>query len=60
MSALACYAKVRRMTPAARRAMVFIEAMHLIVRDKCDPIAVHKALLKLTEYRSGLADDMPR
>jgi len=39
--------------------IVFVEAMHLIVRDRCDPQAVHRALLGLDEYRSGCSDDMP-
>ncbi len=28
--------------------------------DKCDPLAVHSALLGLAEYRDGLSDDAPR
>lgn len=29
------------------------------VRDRCDPLAVHRALLALQEYRAGIACDMP-
>ena len=38
---------------------MFIEAIHLIIRDKVDPVAVHNALLELDEYRDGLSSDMP-
>ena len=34
------------------------EAMILIVRDKCDPQAVHQAFLGLEEYAHGLPDEM--
>jgi hypothetical protein len=40
-----------------RKARVFIQAVHLIVRDRCDPLAVHRALLGLEEYQDGLAED---
>ena len=33
--------------------------MHLIVRDECDPMAVHRAMMKIDEYRDGCAGDMP-
>lgn len=56
---LACWKEVRKSSFEVRKAQVFIEAMHLIVRDKCDPEAVHRALLGLEEYRDGLAEDMP-
>lgn len=42
-----------------RTSAVFINAVQMIVRDGCDPLAVHKALLGLEEYRSGCACDMP-
>ena len=59
MSGLACYFHVQEMSFSRRKMMVFIEAMHLIIRDKCDPMAVHNALLELQEYYDGCADDMP-
>ena len=59
MSGLACYSSIHKMTFEERKARVFIEAMHLIVRDKCDPMAVHLALLPLEEYRAGCSADMP-
>jgi hypothetical protein len=42
-----------------RKALLFINAMHMIVRDNCDPMAVHKAMLGFDEYLDGLSDDMP-
>ena len=58
-TALACTSSVREMTVTERTAIVYIEAIHLIVRDKCDPMAVHAALLGLSEYADALAEDMP-
>lgn len=58
-SGLGCYAVVRKMDFEQRKAHVFIEAMHLIIRDRCDPQAVHAALWALEEYRDGCAPDMP-
>lgn len=59
MTALACCDYVQRADFETRKKIVFIEAMHLIVRDGCDPLAVHRALLGLNEYRDGCALDMP-
>lgn len=59
MTGLACNAIFQKLDFEQRKAAVFIEAMHLIVRDKCDPLAVHRALLALSEYRDGCACDMP-
>lgn len=59
MTALACDAYVAEMSPEQLKAVCFIEAMHLIVGDGCDPQAVHYALLGVTEYVDGCADDMP-
>ncbi len=59
MTGLACYAELHKMTPEQLKTACFIEAIHLIVRDRCDPAAVHKALLEVDEYRSGCAPDMP-
>lgn len=58
-SALACDLKIHRMSRDQRVAQVFIEAMHLIVRDGVDPLQLHHALLGLEEYRNAMADDMP-
>lgn len=58
-SGLACYPEVRALPFEQRKTAVFIEAMHLIVRDGCEPKAVHAALLGLEEYRDGCAADMP-
>lgn len=58
-TALACYTNVQKKDFEQRKAQVFIDAMHLIIRDKCDPMAVHKTLLGLDEYRDGCSEDMP-
>ena len=39
--------------------LIFIEAIHMIVRDKVDYQAVHSELLKIDEYADGLAGDVP-
>lgn len=59
MTALACNHDLHEMNFKQRKLMVFIEAMHLIVRDKVEPMAVHRALLALDEYRDGCSPDMP-
>ncbi len=55
----ACDAEIDKASFAQRQAMVFINAMHMIVRDKCDPSEVHRVLSELEEYEDGCADDMP-
>ena len=59
MTGLAAYSAVRDADFQTRKLIVFVEAMHLIIRDRCNPDAVHAALLQLEEYRDGLASDMP-
>ncbi len=58
-SGLACYPGVREASFEKRKAIIFIEAMHLIVRDGIDPNKLHKVLLGLEEYRDGCSSDMP-
>lgn len=58
-TSMACYSEVQHMTFEQLKTQCFIEAMHLIVRDGCDPQAVHRALLGVTEYADGCAPDMP-
>lgn len=58
-TALADDARIHAMDFEQRKQAVFIEALHLIVRDGCNPVAVHRALLNLKEYRAGCAPDMP-
>ena len=58
-SCLGCCRYVSEADFAFRKLIVFVEAMHLIVRDGVDPQALHKALLQLKEYRDGLSSDMP-
>jgi len=55
----ACNMEVQEATLEQCKTMVFINAMHMIVRDKCDPSAVHKVLSELDEYQDGCSDDMP-
>ena len=57
-TSLAWWTHIQAMTFEQRKAEVFIDAVHLIVRDNIPPLAVHKALLALDEYRDGLAIDM--
>jgi hypothetical protein len=40
--------------------IIYIEAIHIIVRDKVDPNAVHEALLNIDEYVDCLANDMKK
>lgn len=58
-SGLGCWFHYATMTFEQRKMMVFIEAYHLIVADRCDPAAVHRTLWPLKEYRDGLAEDFP-
>lgn len=58
-TSLACFCDVQEMSFALRKAQIFIDAMHAIVRDKCDPLAVHNALLGLKEYCDGCHGSMP-
>jgi len=56
---LACHEDIQGMSFAERQQRVFSAAMKLIIRDRCDPDAVHRAFLDLDEYRDGCANDMP-
>lgn len=59
MSWRACNFYLHDLPFEVRKCEVFIKAVHLIVRDGCDPGAVHQALLGLEEYEDGCSDDMP-
>lgn len=59
MTSLACYGDVQGLSRVKRQGLAFAEAMKLIIRDGCDPHAVHQAMMGLTEYRDGCAPDMP-
>lgn len=52
------YTANRNISSQKAKTLVFIEAIHLIVRDKVEPGAVHKAFLAIDEYVDGLADDV--
>lgn len=58
-STLACCTAMREADFKQRQAMVFIEAMHLIVRDGIDPKRLHDVLLELDEYREACSHDIP-
>lgn len=55
----ACNAEVVKADFETRKALVFIQAVHMIVRDKCDSGLVHSVLSELEEYQDGCSDDMP-
>ena len=55
----ACYASLQEASFEERKKAAFIQAVHMIVRDKCDPALVHRVLSELEEYQDGCADDMP-
>lgn len=52
--------KYKGLSALKSKMMIYIEAIHIIVRDKVDPDAVHKEFLNIDEYVDGLADDMKR
>lgn len=55
---LADWVTWRKLSRAERTQVIVCEALHLIIRDGCDPAAVHRALWPLEEYRSALASDV--
>ena len=59
-SGFACYSDFRRASYKERQCMVFVEAMHLIIRDGIDPVKLHHVLMELEEYSSAMAEDVPR
>jgi hypothetical protein len=56
----ACYALRHGKNEQFQKMMVFIDAIHMIVRDRVDPMAVHLAMINIDEYADGCSDDMPR
>lgn len=56
----AFFGEVRAMTEKEATAYLFIQAMHLIVRDQVHAGDVHEAFMHFDEYRAVLADDMPK
>lgn len=55
----ACWSHNQEMTTAAQIRYLFAKAMTLIVRDRMDPLEVHKKFCEIDEYRAGLAPDVP-
>jgi len=56
----ACYRFMHELDYSGRKAWLFIEAFHLIARDKVDPDAVHREFCKIDEFRDGLAEDFQK
>lgn len=56
----ACMSSMHEMTFEERQITLLADAMAMIVRDKCDPLAVHRALMGLEEYSAAMAPDMPQ
>jgi hypothetical protein len=54
MSSFACWAFVRKLSPKQRQLFALSEALRLIIYYRCDPEAVHEALLELQEYQDFL------
>lgn len=57
-TSMGCFSATKKMTFEQLKTQCFIEAVHLIVRDGCNPQAVHRALIGCAEYRDGCAEDM--
>ena len=58
MSSGACYSDWHDMSHEQLKTMLFIEAIHLIVRDRVDADSVHREFCKIDEYRDGLSGDL--
>ena len=56
----ATYSYVQEMSHKELIGYLFIEAVHLIIRDNVNPLAVHNAFYQIDEYRDGLASDVPK
>jgi hypothetical protein len=55
----ACDSRYKRASFRVRQTLIFMDAMHLVVRDGIDPIKLSAVLENLKEYRDGLAIDYP-
>jgi hypothetical protein len=60
MTAGVTYSHIHDFTHEQCIRYLYVEAMHLIVRDKMDPLAVHNTFCQVDEYLDGIADDAPR
>ncbi|HEU0198549.1 MAG TPA: hypothetical protein VFQ88_15225 [Nevskiaceae bacterium] len=58
-TALACDSGINTANFGVRKLAVFLTAWQAVVRDRMDPMAMHRVLLGLDEYRDGCAADMP-
>lgn len=58
MTGGAAFAHMHELSHDQLKAYLFIEAMSMIIEDKVDPFAVHRALLELDEYRDAYSENM--
>lgn len=58
MTCLACDIETRQSNFEQRQTIVFIQAIHLIVRDKINPMKLHDVLMELEEYKQSISTDM--
>jgi hypothetical protein len=58
LSGGACYTNIRQMSPDQQVAQIFIDFHTLVVRDGVDVQAVHRAFLKIDEFRRSIAPDI--
>lgn len=52
-SGLGAWAHLANAPPPEAKLACFVEAMRLIIRDRCNPTAVHAALMDIDEYREA-------
>jgi hypothetical protein len=55
----ACYTSLRNMQGEDAKKAIFIQAVHIMVKDNVTPNEVHNALCLIKEYRAGLSYDCP-
>ena len=58
LSGGACYTNIRQMSSDQQVAQIFIDFHTLVVRDGVDVQAVHRAFLKIDEFRRSIAPDI--
>lgn len=54
----ACYLASKNWSDRSKQLQIFIDFMHIVVRDKVNPQDVHRAFLLIDEYREALAEDV--
>ena len=58
-SAGACWDYYRKADSTEKLIILMIEGFQHIIRDKVNPMAVHKSLCQVKDYRDSLAADVP-